>query len=243
MSYSNQEAWANRCYELIGKDIAEYSQGYAIPQAWVAGLISVECARLDPKASRFEQGVYNSVCTVKTGHKSTSFPGFNSGPIKDFIVNNFGEPSLKSLATSYGFGQIMGYHYVNKWGLKPDQYMNLSNKESVKYTMLFMQSGHFYAKQGYPNNEFSNEVFERLLRWHNTGSCTGKTYSDKYVPNAMLMVNAYKLLLETKKIEPIKTLNPNLVISTSNTPRLDSLEKRVAILEDLVDKLEKHING
>lgn len=191
------DAWTEKCYKLLHTYILKYTQGTDLPPQWVAGLISVECARLDPKASRFESHVYESVMWVKKGNKSTSFPGFNSGRINQFIKGHNDIGQLKSLATSYGLGQLMGYHYVNKWGLEPEVYTNLSLEESVKYTVLFMLDGLKFCKEGLVKNGRQYGVYEQLMRWHNTGSTTGTTYHPDYVVNAINKSNQYFAHMES----------------------------------------------
>ena len=185
--------WVEKAYSMLHPLILKYIKDTQIPFEWVAGLISVECARLDPKAKRFEAHVFKSVLWVKQGNKSTAFPGFNSGRIKAFIQSTDDQAKLKSLATSYGLGQLMGYHYVNKWDLKPEIYMNLSLEDSVKYTVEFMKSGLHFVEFPYREKLGRRyEPFEQLMHWHNTGSVTGTTYHSNYVANATKIANEYK---------------------------------------------------
>ena len=93
--------WEEKAYKLLHHFILKYTKDTQILPEWVAGLVSVECARLDPKANRFEPHVYESVMWVKKGNKSTAFPGFNSGRIKSYIEQTSDIAKLKSVATSY----------------------------------------------------------------------------------------------------------------------------------------------
>lgn len=186
MSNDAMTKWAEKAYDLIHP---AYKAGLnrGIPEDWLAGLIFVECSRLDPKASRFEPHVFESVMWVKEGHKSTAFPGFNSGPIHSFIMRTHDKQQLRSLASSWGLGQIMGYHFINKWGIPPVAYKNQNFKDSVQYTLYFMADGMKFAKN-----------FKQLVTWHNTGSTTGKTYSPKYCDNAEKARVAYKAVMEAR---------------------------------------------
>lgn len=192
--------WEEKCYKLLHHFILKYTKDTKLPYEWVAGLIHVECGRLDPKASRFEPHVYESVTWVKKGNKSTAFPGFMSGRIKSAIDQTSDITKLKSIATSYGFGQLMGYHYINKFALKPEQYMNLTYEDSVKYTVLFMLDGLRFVK--FPYLEKGNrkyQPYEQLMRWHNTGSTTGTTYHPDYVKRATDISNSYKQYAESQE--------------------------------------------
>lgn len=191
------DLWSEKCYKLCHHYILKYTKDTNIPPEWVAGLIGVECARLQPTASRFEAHVYESVMWVKKGNKSTAFPGFNEGRIRNFILGTSNIDKLKSLATSYGLGQIMGYHYVDKWGLEPEEYMNLTFETSIKYTVLFMRFGMKFVKFPYlDKNGKKYQPYEQLMRWHNSGSTTGTTYHPSYYQNAQQMADKYKKYAE-----------------------------------------------
>jgi hypothetical protein len=196
VSKQPQKPFVERAYELI-HPLYQNQKNYGIKEEWLIGLISQECSRLDAKAFREEPHVIEDVFRVKTGQTPKGFPGFNSGAIKSFIVQTHDKASLRSLGTSYGLGQIMGYHYVAKWGLTPEVYKNLTLSQSIDYTMRMMATTlAFAAKAGKPGEE---NDFKEMMRIWNTGSISGRTHNADYCQNAYKMMLAYRKLLESKK--------------------------------------------
>jgi hypothetical protein len=187
------QAWVAKAYTLLHQHIMLYTQDGRVSPDWVVGIISVECGMLNPSASRFEPAVFKEVQKVATGGSSKAYPGFNSGVLKQFIASQPGDWALRSLATSYGFGQIMGYHYLNNWGLRPNHYTALSVNDSVKFTVAFMVMG--LRKLTFPHliaNGRSYLPYEQLLRWWNSGSTTGQTHDPNYVANATATAALYQ---------------------------------------------------
>jgi hypothetical protein len=197
--------WVEKCYKACHHFILKYTEGSEIPPEWIAGIINVECGRLDPKASRFEPHVYESIMWVKKGNKSKSFPGFNTGKIYQYISKTNDVSLLKSLATSYGLGQLMGYHYLDKFNIKPEEYMNLTFESSVKYTVEFARIGYKFIHFPYREKGAQKySPFDQLLRWWNTGSTTGVTYNSDYTKRANEAASLYKQYMnemETKANE------------------------------------------
>jgi hypothetical protein len=192
--------WQEKCYDVIH---SHYKSGlnYGIPEHWLAGLISQECSRLDPKAARFEPHVYSAIIKAKKGITSPSFPGFNgTGKLARYIDNPLTtDDDLRALATSYGLGQIMGYHYYNKWSVTPDKFKNLTVKQSIEYTLRMMGEGLPFARIGEPS-----DPFRALMRWWNTGSAKKpkdgieRVHNPTYLDNAVKWAKTYKELLEKK---------------------------------------------
>lgn len=193
--------WAAKAYPILHAAY-QANKNHGVPEDWFAGLVAVECGRLDPKAKRFEAHVFDAVMRVRNGKKSAAFPGFSSGRLGRFIRDpRLKIEELEPLATSYGLGQIMGYHYINKWALPPDQFTNLSMNNSAKYTLAMMADGMGFARklldaQAAPD---WGKYYEYLMRWWNTGSCTGQTHNADYVKNAALAQCAYKAVMEARK--------------------------------------------
>ena len=218
--------WVVKAYSLLHEHILKYTSGTPIPPEWVAGLIFVECARLDPKATRFEPHVYKAVELAKKGQTPASFPGFRTNTILyKFIKETSNIEDLKSVASSYGLGQIMGYHYIEKWGLKPEQFRNLTNEQSIRYTVAFMMIGMKFAQGNYGN----------LMRWWNTGSINGKTYHANYVLNAQSAMMSYKKYMEK--------MNPPKVEAIPQPPSdLQIMYDKIIELEKLLNKFEDRLN-
>jgi hypothetical protein len=119
----------------------------------------------------------------------------------------------------------MGYHYVNKWGLPPEAYTNLSVNESVKFTLDMMGDGMKYAK-----------TFEELLRWWNTGSIHGTTYSPFYVTNATTAMEAYEQHLKAGTPE---NSSSDARPGETGTPASPSFSQTKIFLADVESQLEE----
>jgi hypothetical protein len=195
---NNLSLWAEKAY----KQLHFYFEKYRgrVPEEWLAGIVYVECARLDPKAKRFEEKVYQSVLWVKKGNKSQSYPGFNAGPIHDLIVKTDDIAVLKSIATSYGHGQLMGYNYVTHLNWGPEHYINLSVEDSIQALCRFANNQ--YIRIRFPQLTKNGKVYppyEQLLRMWNTGSPTGITKNADYVKNAASIAAQYRTVMERNK--------------------------------------------
>lgn len=158
---------------------------YGVPESWLAGLVFVENASLDPMAHRFEPGVFAEIKRVSQGHLSRIFPGFNQPFIRNFI-RNATEDTLRDMASSWGLGQIMGYDYFLRWHVLPNRFTELTFLESVNFTLHRMSVGIEMEVIGYS--------YEKLLRWWNTGHPDGETYSPTYVSRAIEARNEYERL-------------------------------------------------
>lgn len=197
---TDYKQWAAKAYPIL-HPAYQATKNYGVPEEWFAGLVAVECTSLHPKARRFENGVFGELQAAKRGKVSKEFPGFSTGKIKAYIVNPHTSPSdLADLATSFGLGQIMGYHFFMKWGLLPEQFGNLSVQDSTTYTLRMMAEG-----MGWVNKYLKTQKqpewgrnYEFLLRWWNRGSVLGQTYDPNYVANATAARNAYKEVLHDR---------------------------------------------
>jgi hypothetical protein len=167
-----------------------------VPIHWLAGTVYVENSSLNLNASRIEDSVLASLLAVKAGLTSKSFPGFNSGKLHDLIKSlPLNSAELKSLATSYGYGQLMGYNYFNHLGWLPEKYMHLTPEEAVQGMCVFAASVYKQTSANRPKTV--NEQFYTI--W-NTGQWNGKTYNKDYAYNAILASAKYlKIIQEHSK--------------------------------------------
>jgi hypothetical protein len=186
------KSWDQQVYDLIHEAYKKHPN-FGIREEWVAGLISVENRSLLPGATRFEEGVFKSLKVAQAGNVPKSFPGFATGAVKAYI-RNAPDDKLKILATSYGLFQIMGYHYLIKWGVNPEVLHKLTVDRQVEYALNMMGTGFVYAQSNNTNTEEAN--FKELARWWNTGSINGKTYHADYADNAWKAVQSYKAFLK-----------------------------------------------
>lgn len=196
---TNYRQWAETAYPIIHAAY-QANKNYGVREEWLAGLIAVECASLNPKAKRFEAGVFKEVMKVRKNGVSFAFPGFSTGKLRAFILN----PSIKDddlipLATSYGVGQIMGYQYLNRWGVLPCVFENLTMHDSVMFTLRMMAEGVGWA-QKFIIVQLSPQPWDRfyefVLRWWNTGQVLGKTYDPDYVAHATEAMEAYMEVMQ-----------------------------------------------
>lgn len=158
-----------------------------VPFDHIVGIVYNEDTILDPKACRFEPGVYKHVLEAKMGHRSPAFPGFELNPIHKYIFQySIDSVELKSLATSYGLGQIMGYTYLG-WGMLPTAYMNLSLVQSLQclmkfYTLILLRAAPTITHP---------DLYDNILHIWNTGSVGGKTFNPAYVADAKRAADAW----------------------------------------------------
>jgi hypothetical protein len=180
--------WLVKADKILGP-LYDQARNHGIPKYWLYGLVFVECARLDHRASRFEPAVHKALLQAKEGVRNKNFPGFTTDTVLRNVIKNASAKDLETLATSYGFGQIMGYHYAKKWGYTPTEVRNMSAQESVQCTLAMMGEGMNYYKTNY----------ERVLRWWNTGDgINGKTHNPDYCRKAEAVRKAAQAFLAAK---------------------------------------------
>lgn len=190
----NLSQWCENTYKQLHPLLEKYHG--EVPIHWLAGTIYVENSSLNLKASRFEPSVLTSLMTVKDGNKSHNYPGFNFGKLNDLITSlPLHSDEFVSLATSYGYGQLMGYNYFTYLGWLPEKYMNLTPEEAVQGMCVFANS--VYKQTSVNRPKTINEQFYTI--W-NTGQWNGKTYNLDYVHNAVLASAEYlKVIQEHSK--------------------------------------------
>lgn len=200
MSYI--ETFHSKVYPLY-----KAGKNFGIPIDWLAGLVSVENSTINPQAHRFEQHVYEAMVNARKGVVSSYFPGFASKTSKLGIAihgSNVTDDDLKTMATSWGIGQIMGYHYVSRFNMTPKEIKTMTLAKSVDTTLQFMRLGWDTALRHEPTNPFKG-----LMRWWNTGDARQpvksdgtpyeKTHSPNYLSNAEASRKAYKAFLDNLK--------------------------------------------
>lgn len=193
------QTFIERLYEKI-HPLYKRMANHGVPEYWLAGLIMVEDPQLNPRAFRFEEHVYQAVLQAYRGRQNPSLPGFISNPrLRMYIQSTKDTDRLRSLATSYGLGQIMGYHYLDKFNLKPEEFTNLTMYDSLRYTLEFMALGMKWLAPGTRFQGVRIDDYEQLLRWWNTGSTSGTTYNGNYVKTAKAYAAAYKALLLSRR--------------------------------------------
>lgn len=175
---------AKQIQAKLGALIAAVCLNTIVHQSFLAGLISVENAKLDASASRFEAHVFKRLKAVRN---SLIFWRRSYNGITQAQLAGMSDDALKNLATSWGYTQIMGYHIINNLrkadGSAPtiaelrDHHLHLSFAVQLleKVAMRYMAAGNWPA----------------VLRIWNSGSPNGKTHDPNYVDNALAVRRAY----------------------------------------------------
>jgi len=188
--------WTLKAYPVL-HPAYQQCENHGIAEYWLAGLVSVECSSLNPRASRFEPGVFHAINIAKSGKTPAAFPGFAGKSALAQFIRHASVGDLTALASSYGLGQIMGYHYYAQWGMEPVQFENLTVLQSVDLTLKLMYAWLIAAEHAQPD-----DPYRALLRKWNTGSATKpangveKTFSPYYIPNAIKASIDYKNYLK-----------------------------------------------
>jgi hypothetical protein len=179
-----------------------------VPPEFLAALTANESAG-DPKAVRFEPAVYAHLKAVASGtspHTSGIVEDALAAEVADmlhpksgdfhtryltepFAANHQGalsrldEESLRELATSWGFTQIMGYHMVGRSGtvrdlLDPAFHFRLALELLAEFTSAYRLD---------PARDFA-----AMFRCWNTGRPNGETYDPRYVERGLARMDIYR---------------------------------------------------
>jgi hypothetical protein len=167
----------------------------------------------NPKASRFEPGVYTHLMAVAAG-KSAAYGAITQRLLEQqmeaeargkgadyhglflneaFALNHsaalagIAQEELRELATSWGFTQIMGYHVVGSSRTVQDL-LNPDLHYPVTVRLL-SEFGRAFRL------DLSHD-FEALLRCWNSGHPAGKTFDPLYVENGLRRMKEYDAMLK-----------------------------------------------
>ena len=152
-----------------------------VPAAFLAGLVSVEDAKLDPLAVRYEPAVFEKLRQVRDSVLPRSYNGIRRVQIADAP-----DEALKALATSYGYTQIMGWHVL----VAPlVQHSVAELRNPVKHLNLAVELLEFNAATYLRKKDYAS-----VLQIWNTGRPKGKTYDPQYVFHALNVMSAYQAL-------------------------------------------------
>lgn len=177
---SQNKKLAQRILTKAGPSIAAACKNTLVPTAFLAGLISVENAGLDPDAKRFEPGIFSKLKRVHDG-KLSQFNG-----IKRSDLSGLSEAALRNLATSFGLTQIMGFHVIAT-------FKNTITVDDLRDPAQHLNFGvQFIKKEAGPH--LANRAFDKVLRIHNTGKPNGVTFDPNYVANALGVMREYETL-------------------------------------------------
>lgn len=134
-----------------GADIDKYAQYFGLPPAYFKALAIMECSGNKPAGSRYEPHVYKNLKDLQEGKISEY-----NGIIKEDIADASDE-SLKSLATSWGPFQLMGYQCI-----KMDiPLQNIRGENAVFWGMKWIDTAY--------GSYLREERYQDAFHIHNTG--------------------------------------------------------------------------
>ena len=197
----------NRCNEFIQEACRTSSV-----RAEFLGALTANESGGDPTAVRFEPSVYRHLKAVaagerpryggidaealcqelaevlhpKTGEFHAAFLNslFMAGQASE--LSRLADETLRELASSWGFVQIMGFHVIGRRGtvrdlLEPRFHYRFANQLLAEFAERYQL-------------DVSRE-FEELLRCWNTGRPDGKTADPAYVENGLRRMEVYRGLM------------------------------------------------
>ncbi len=188
-----------RILEKLGGPLRAAVATSSVPEAFLAALVANESAG-DPNAQRFEPSTFVSLARVLLGKKAAFSPAGIKHPLggQDLLPiidpAAFGGPvvlggfvaqlkTLESLATSWGWTQIMGWHVIEF--SKPLSTLTDRALHLKFAVVLLTQFANTYEL------DLGSE-FEPLLRCWNTGRPDGETTDPNYVQNGLRRMHLYQ---------------------------------------------------
>ena len=180
---------ARKIQHTLGGRIAQACKGSLVPEAFLAGLISVEDARLDIHASRFEKGVYEKLKALR--NPLVLWKKEWNG-IKRSDMKGLSDAALVNLASSFGYTQIMGWHTLHDLRCSVADLRNPELHLMIAVNLLHMVASPQLRGQNFPG----------VLRVWNTGSPTGTTFDSQYCSNGIAVMRAYNALLVSIPPQP-----------------------------------------
>lgn len=194
----NAKGLATKIRAKLGKELERVCFGTLVSPALLAGLISVENARLDPEASRFEKHVFTK---LKRLRNPLVFWRREWNGITQQDLRGASDEALINLATSFSFTQIMGW-----WSIP------LTRILERPVTVGMIRNQHQHLELAVRLLEHTGRRYLRVhnygavLRIWNTGKPDGRTHDPRYVANALAVMNEYRRLASAR-------------VRTSETPR------------------------
>jgi hypothetical protein len=181
MFQTNPKGLAVKIRAQLGAAIAAACAKSLVPEAFLAGLISVENSRLDPHASRFEKAVFEN---LKKLRNPLVFWRRSWNSITQGDLRGASDEALVNLATSFGWTQIMGW-----WSI-PLRCTVADIRDPEKHLIVAVNLLHRTAARQLRAAQFGD-----VLRIWNTGRPDGKTFDPGYPTNALRVMNAYEFLV------------------------------------------------
>jgi hypothetical protein len=203
-----------KIYQSLGTTLKAAAAQSSVPESFLAAVVANESAG-NPQASRFEPAVFEALCLVLLGKKSSYAPAGIHHPlgIQELIPyidpgSQGGGPSgnflamlgrLRDLATSWGLTQLMGWHAVEFSRTLPMLQQPRSNLDFANFLLSY-----FASRYGL---DVTKDFGDLLTCW-NTGSPTGNTFDPQYVPNGLARQAAYEAILHPPEPPPTSQAAP-----------------------------------
>jgi len=177
---TNPKGLAVKIQQRLGAEITRACTGTLVPDEFLAGLIGIENARLDPNASRFEAGTYLNLKKLRNPiiFWRKSWNGITQADLK-----GASDEALINLATSFGYTQIMGWWSIHLKCTVADI------RDPQKHLGIAVRLLHRVA-----GRQLKDQTFGPVFRIWNTGQPNGKTYDPDYVANGVAVMRAYGAL-------------------------------------------------
>jgi hypothetical protein len=173
---ADQEA-VKRVKANYGKQVEDICKEKDLPAEYFMALIILECSAKKNPPSRYEPHVFEKLKAVRNG-KLASYSG-----IKKTDLQNYSDPTLKLLATSWGALQIMGYNCI-RLKISID---DLKGKNSLAHSIHWCESNY--------GTYLKNHDFRNAFHIHNTGRLYpnfwfSQTHDPLYVNKGIAYANA-----------------------------------------------------
>ena len=175
---SNEDLQMLEIYRGMNKEIWQATYGTAIPESYLAAIISLESyPSRNRNSKRFEKHIYNSLLDLK--YRGKKFGGLTQNQVK-----NISDENLKLYATSFGLTQMMGFHCL-KIGCKLEE---LVGPYQLQWAVVWMEKNY---------GNFANKgLLPHCFRMHNTGRPHGRTHRFDYVEVGLRRMKYYNKWLE-----------------------------------------------
>jgi hypothetical protein len=196
MFQTNPKGLAVKIRAQLGAEISHACAMTTVPEAFLAALISVENARLDPHASRFEKAVFEKLKALRNPLK---FWRREWSGITPRDLRGLSDEALINLATSFGYTQIMGWHCLHNLRNLDGSAASVAQLRDSKLHLLYaVQLLELVARRYLKVKDYG-----AVLHIWNSGSPTGKTFDPGYVANALAVKNCYASLSPVPTIETL----------------------------------------
>jgi hypothetical protein len=187
LSFTEVEDIFERLDKNYTAQVEEVCSELKLPSEYFKALIILESSAKLPAPTRYEHHIYERLKSVKEG-ETERYGSFTTVQMK-----LYDDETLKSLATSWGPLQIMGYHCI-PLGLDFEQ---LQGESAVRYAIEWADKSYGkYLKRG---------DFADAFHIHNTGqpvpsSGKIKTHDPDYIQKGMNLIKKFRNEKNTSKL-------------------------------------------